>query len=87
MKKKTGIHKALDEIPFSQLENMQTRELLGRLERLHWCYEDIDGARDYEATELSGVKHKILFKTDPRWKLAYSDVKAILSEREHISRE
>ena len=85
MKKKFGINKALDEISLTELESWPTRRLLARLKRLRWCYEEVSAAEDYYPHELAAVEDKILFKSDPRWKQAYSDVKTVLSGREHIS--
>lgn len=85
MKKKSGINKALDEIPLSELESWPTRRLIARLTRLRWCYEEVSAASDYYPHELESVQDKILFKTDPRWKQAYSEVKTLLATREHIS--
>ena len=85
MKKKHGIKKALDEVPLSELETWKTRKLLVRLKRLRWCYEEVAAAEDYYPHELAAVEDKILFKTDPRWKQAYREVKAILATREHIT--
>ena len=84
MKKKSGIKRALDEIPLSELEAWSTGKLIARLKRLRCCYEDITAANDYDPEELSVVEDKILFKTDPRWKQAYNEVKTILATREHV---
>ena len=83
MKKRHGIHRALEVIPASQLSNMSTGALLARLKRLHWCYETPDAANDLTEDERQSVAHKILFKSDPRWKVAYQDMKTILATREH----
>ena len=84
MKKNVGLAKALDIIPVEDLQTWETRRLLARLKRLRWCYEEVAAADDYSASEIAEVQHKILFKTDPRWKQAYKELKAILGERENI---
>ena len=85
MKKKFGINKAIEEIQLSELEGWPTRRLLARLKRLRWCYENASEANDYTPNELASVEEKILFKTDPRWKKAYSDLKTILAKRENVA--
>jgi len=62
---------------------MSTGALLARLKRLRWCYENPDAANDLTEDEFHSAAHKILFKSDPRWKAAYGDVKAVLATREH----
>lgn len=84
MKKKIGLAKAVEEMSRQELEDLSTKALLARLKRLRWCYEDMSAADDYLPSEIATVDHKILFKSDPRWKSAYGDVKSILDAREHI---
>lgn len=84
LKKKIGIAKALDPIPRLELEELMTGALLARLQRLRWCYENIEAADDYTTAELSTVKDKILFKSDPNWKAAYRDLKEILASRKNV---
>ena len=83
MKKRHSILWALDVIPASQLSDMSTGALLALLKRLRGCYESPDAANDLTEDERQTVAHKILFKSDPRWKLAYQDMKTILATREH----
>lgn len=85
MKKKVGLAKALDVIPRDELQAWETRKLLSRLKRLRWCYESEADASGYNSSELAPVREKILFKSDPKWKLAYADVKSILGNRENVS--
>jgi len=79
-----GLKKALDIVPLSDLKDWPTRRLLARLKRLRWCYETPTAAADYTAAELAAVADKLLFKSDPRWKTAYGDVKSVLAAREHV---
>ena len=85
MKKRTGIKKALDIIPKSELSQLSTGALLARLKRLRWCLEKPEDASDLTPDELEGVQDKILFKSDERWKQAYADLKSVLNTREHKS--
>jgi len=84
MKQAVGLKKALDIVPLSDLKDWPTRRLLARLKRLRWCYETPTAAADYTAAELAAVADKLLFKSDPRWKTAYGDVKSVLAAREHV---
>ena len=84
MKKKSGLNKAVDVVPFSELEDLHTGTLLARLKQLRWCMEDPSHARDYTAEELQSVQDKIVFKSDPKWKAAYAEVKCVLDKREHL---
>ncbi len=85
-KYRSGLKKAVDEIPISELETWSTRKLLGRLKHLRWCYEREEDASDYTREELEQLKDKLLFKSDPGWKKAYRDLKTILAHREHVER-
>ena len=73
-------------ISLSELETRPTRDLLARLERLRWCEESLT-LSDLLQEEIEPVKHLILFKSDPRWKEAYRDIKTVLASREHISQK
>ena len=83
MKKRSGVKRALEIIPSSELESLSTGALLARLKRLRWCFEDSGSADDLTAEELESVKHMILFKSDKTWKQAYKEIKSILDCREH----
>lgn len=85
MKKRTGIKKALDIIPASELSQLSTGALLARLKRLRWCLEKPEDASDLTKDEIESIKEKILFKSDERWKQAYVDLKSVLNSREHKS--
>jgi hypothetical protein len=65
------------------LELMTIRELLGRLERLRRCEEDAT-VSDMTPSEVA-MSELILFKSDVAWRLAYSEVKELLSTREHVA--
>ena len=65
-----------------QLETWPTKRLLGRLKALRRLEENIE-ASDLEPHELDGVE-EIVFKADPRWSIAYKEVKAVLDKRENI---
>ena len=85
MKKRSGVRRAVDIIARSELESLLTGALLARLKRLRWCMETPDAANDLTIEELKSVQDKILFKSDPRWKQAYGDLKSILDTREHLA--
>ena len=86
MKKRHGTDRALEVIPAGELSGMSTGAVLARLKRLRWCYETPEAANDLTEEERQSVAHKILFKSDPRWQVAYQDVKVILATREHKGR-
>jgi hypothetical protein len=65
------------------LELMTIRELLGRLERLRRCEKDAT-VSDMTPSEVA-MSELILFKSDVAWRLAYSEVKELLSTREHVA--
>lgn len=83
MKKGTGIKRALDVIPSSELSQLPTGALLARLKRLRRCFERFEDVDDLTSDELESVQDKILCKSDERWKAAYDDLKIILDGREH----
>ena len=65
-----------------ELSSWPTKRLLGRLKSLRKLEEspeqsdrDIDGSLDAS---------DILFKSDPRWELAYRELKSLLDSRENI---
>lgn len=82
MKKRSGVKRALQIIPTSELEGLPTGALLARLKRLRWCLESPE-LTDLTLGELESVKYMILFKSEETWKQAYTDVKSILDVREN----
>lgn len=69
-------------VPVQELESLNTKELLARLQRLRFCEESSIGS-DLSEAEIATVSDKILFKSDPSWRTAYRELKAILDRREH----
>jgi hypothetical protein len=72
--------------PFSmaELEAMPTKRLLGHLERLRRCEEDI-GRSDVEPSDPELRSADLIhFKDDPRWDEQYRELKRILARREHV---
>ena len=69
-------------IAAEDLSSWPTKRLLGRLNALRRLHEDPQSS-DYDRFEIEGTDD-ILFKNDPRWKVAYSDLKALLDGREHV---
>ncbi len=86
MKKGHGHERALPVVDRAELEQMPTGALLARLKRLRWC-EEGENNSELLPHELAMVEGKILYKNDPLWKAAYSDLKAILATREHVDRK
>lgn len=66
-----------------ELESKSTKELLGYLKKLQQCEESFEMSDLLENPDLSD-DFTIYFKQTSKWQAAYSDVKRILSEREHI---
>ena len=64
---------------------MNTRALLARLHRLRGLMETPEAASDYKAEELAAISHLIAFKSDPRWKTAWREIKTELATREHVT--
>ena len=83
MKKKSGLERAVPKMSLADLEALNTKTLIARLKRLRFC-EEAPEQSDLSDEEISSVTDVILFKSDPDWKLAYSDLKRILGSREHI---
>jgi hypothetical protein len=83
VKKGHGLKRALQPISREQLEALPTGALLARLKRLRWCEESPDWS-DLSEAEIESALHLILFKTEPAWRGALADVKAVLSTREHM---
>lgn len=74
--------RALALVPMQALEALPTGALLARLARLRHC-EETQERSDLSQQEIAAASHLILFKSDPRWRTAYSDLKALLAAREH----
>lgn len=92
MNKPSNIHdnllrKSSEIVSVTELETWTTWQLLSRLKHLRQCYETRSAADDYYAKELNQLTDRLLFKSDPRWKQAFKDVKALLANREHIERK
>lgn len=71
--------------PISLLElgALPTRQLLGRLKRLHECEESL-ALSDRDVADDSG---RIEFKQSPEWISAFREVKQVLAHREHVPRK
>lgn len=68
-----------------ELEALSTRDLLKRLQKLRAC-EEYHDLRSWYEEEVALFADMILFKDDPRWAVAFKDLKEILATREHIPR-
>ena len=69
-----------------ELETLHTGSLLSRLERLRKCEESFRLSDKFgyeEEPDLSATGY-IEFKDTDAWKQAYSELKEILTDREHI---
>lgn len=82
MKKKYGLARAVESISPDLLEALSTGALLARLQRLRRC-EDSEDRRDLSEAQVESVRGSILFKSDPAWRAAYTDLKAVLATWEH----
>ena len=60
--------------------------MLARLKKLRWHGESRE-LSDLSDHEIGSAPDLILFKADPMWRVAYADVKAVLSTREHCDRK
>ena len=69
-------------IALEELSSWPTKRLLGRLDALRRLHEN-QRSSDFDQAEIEGTDD-ILFKSDPRWKDAYADLKSLLDNREHI---
>jgi hypothetical protein len=67
-----------------RLEELSTRQLLARLQRLRECVESRAWS-DYTDDEIAAATG-IVFKDDPKWVSAVDDLKRVLAAREHVSR-
>jgi len=65
-------------MPLIELEALSTKQLLGRLRRLHECEESL-ALSDRDIADDSGC---IEFKQSPEWTTAFQEVKEVLSRRE-----
>ena len=79
------LRRSVQVIDKAVLETLDTPVLLKRLKKLQKCMKTTDG-RDLTEEQISDFSDRILVKTDPRWQLAYDDVKSILVTREHVQR-
>ncbi len=74
-------------IPKTRLVELHTGSLLKRLELLRSlqnAFEESDWSpEEREAVEMAGL---IAFKNTDLWKAAYSDLKTVLAQREHLPR-
>jgi len=82
MKKQHGLGRAVIPLTSDELDAMPTGALLARLRRLQWC-EEAHEKSDLSDEEVESATHLLLFKSDPRWRSAYADLKAVLAKREH----
>ena len=71
----------------AELERLPTKALLGRLQRLREL-EDEPGHSDLDPQELAELEALggINFKSEPQWRAAIEDLKAVLATREHVPR-
>lgn len=83
MKKERGLGRAIVPLSRQELEALPSGALLARLKRLRWCEEDEEHS-DLSDEEVASALHLILFKSDPRWRSAYADLKDVLARREHV---
>lgn len=76
--------RSVPELPVEALGSWPTKRLLGRLEALRRVHES-PVTCDSTSEEIA-AEEGIAFKSDSRWRIAYSDVKALLDTREHVRR-
>ena len=82
MKNRYGVARAVASLSPAELEQLTTKELLGRLRRLQACEESPDTS-DMTSNEIASVQG-ILFKHTPEWQQAHTELKSILRSREHV---
>ena len=70
-------------VPLLELEALSTKQLLGRLRRLHACEESL-ALSDRDVADNSGC---IEFKQSQEWLSAFRDVKQVLSRRGHVPKK
>jgi hypothetical protein len=83
MKRGHGLARALRIMSRQELDALPTGALLARLKRLRWCEDSRDWS-DLSDEKVASASHLILFKTDPAWRSAYAELKAVLATREHL---
>ena len=83
MKRGNGLARAVTPMSRHDLEGLPTEALLARMKRLRWCEESRENS-DLSLDEVASVSHLILFKDDPEWSAAHSDLKAVLVDRGHV---
>jgi len=73
----------------SELVDLHTGTLLARMKRLRACLDSLEQDESMLITEEYQATHPdlIWFKSDPRWKIAHSDLKSILSNRPHMEKK
>ncbi|MDQ8205850.1 hypothetical protein [Pelagicoccus sp. SDUM812003] len=76
---------AVQPIPKNELEELHTGTLLTRLQHLRECEESFEFT-DLLPEEIDELRSdgRIHVKDSEEWKEAYSDLKDILSSREHL---
>ncbi len=82
MRKGRGLKRAVPIVAQEELHAMPTKQLLGRLKRLRYCEDSLEGSDllEHEVESCTGI----LFKSTPEWKNAYDELKRVLATREHI---
>ena len=85
MKKKSGLKRVVPIMTVAELEALNTKALLARLQRLRYC-EESQQYSDLSDGEVASVDDQILFKSDPAWSTAYKDLKQVLDHREHVGK-
>ncbi|TLP58344.1 hypothetical protein FEE96_18095 [Parasedimentitalea maritima] len=87
MKARFEISRTVKPIGSEELKFLPTGSLLTRLNQLRSLQESFEVSDwlpdERDAVEATGL---IAFKNSEQWKIAFSDVKRVLSEREHIPR-
>ncbi|WP_166036601.1 hypothetical protein [Sphingosinicella sp. YJ22] len=83
MKKRHGLARAVLPMAQQELEALSIGALLARLQRLRWC-EDSRAESDLSDEEVRSAAGSILFKEDAAWRAAYTDLKEVLANREHL---
>ena len=72
-------------IDINKMRIKNTKELLGYLKRLQQCEESLE-LSDREPGEVDLDGDIIYFKQSDKWKEAYTNVKSILGDREHVKK-
>ena len=79
---KTVLRKPIAIVDAAALEALPTKVLLVRLRHLQRC-EESAAASDMDPDEVTRATG-IIFKDDPEWMAAYTQLKALLARREHV---